>query len=219
MKLDITVRGSAEQRRPAERALVSIVAAIDGPDRQQVLADAVAIHDPIAAQLKELVEVRAVQNWASDQVRVHSHRQWASDGGRGELVHAVRMNVRAEFVDFERLSSFIDHWSGIEGVEIGEIGWDVTARNRRLYEAEVRKAAVEDAVTKAQSYADAVRHGRVVVTQLADPGMLVNPGGEGEPARFKPLAADLSRGGNAEIVLMPDEIVIEVQVDARFTSA
>lgn len=219
MKLDITVRGSAEQRRPAERAIVSIVAAIDGPDRQQVLADALAIHEPIAAQLKELVEIRAVHTWASDQVRVHSHRQWAADGGRGELIHAVRMHVRAEFVDFEQLSSFLDYWSGVEGVEIGEIGWDVTSRNRRLYEAEVRKAAVEDAVAKAQSYADAVRHGRVVVTQLADPGMLINPGGDGEPARFKPAAADLLRGGGPEVVLMPDEIVIEVQVDARFTSA
>ena len=38
----------------------------------------------------------------------------------------------------------------------------------------MRKAAVDDAIAKAQVYANAVRRGKVVALQLSDPGMLSN---------------------------------------------
>ena len=104
-----------------------------------------------------------------------SHRPWLGDGQRGDLTHVARLDVTAEFTDFERMSGFIDYWAGRDGVEVGSIEWDVTARHRRSYEAEARKAAVDDAVSKAQAYADAVRRGRVRAVQLADPGMLDGP--------------------------------------------
>lgn len=218
MTLDITVRGTAEQRRPAERAIVWMAASIEGSDKQRVFADAVAIQEPLTAQLRSLVELQSVLTWSSDQVRVFSHRPWDADGKRGEIVHVARVQVRAEFNDFERLSGFLDHWSGVDGVEISGISWDVTAKNRRIYEAEVRKAAVDDAVAKAQSYADAVRRGRVVAAQLADPGML-GSSGDAPVAMMKSASADMMRaGGGPELELAPEEIVIAVEVDARFTA-
>jgi len=212
MTLDITVRGSAEQHHQAERAIVSLAAAVEGADKQAVFADAVAIQEPLAGQLKELVELHAVQTWSSDQVRVFSHRPWDGDK-RGAMVHVAKVDVRAEFTDFERLSGFLDYWSGVDGVEIGGIGWDVTAKNRRIYEAEVRKTAVDDAVAKAQAYANAVRRGKVVAVQIADPGMLGGPT-DAPVALFK--AAD--RGPGPELVLTPEQIVIRVEVDARFSA-
>lgn len=219
MTLDITVRGSAEQRYPAERAIVSMAAAIEGGDKVEVFADAVAIQEPLGKQLRELVELHAVESWSSDQVRVYSHRPWDADGKRGDMVHVARVQVQAEFTDFERLSGFLDFWSGTDGVEIGGIGWDVTSKNRRAYEAEVRKSAVDDAVAKAQSYANAVRRGKVVAQQLADPGMLTNqsesPGGS--PVMYKSASMDMT-GGRSELDLTPEEIVIRVDVDARFVA-
>lgn len=217
MTLDITVRGSAEQHYPAERAIVSMAAAIEGSDKQQVFKDALAIQEPVAAQLKELVELRAVGTWSSGQVRVYSHRPWDADGKRGAMVHVARVQVGAEFTDFERLSGFLDFWSGTEGVEIAGIAWDLSAKNRRSYETEVRKAAVDDAVAKAQSYANAVRRGKVVALQLADPGMLTHHiEGHGTfPLMAKAGSAD-APGGGSELDLTPDEIIIHVDVDARF---
>lgn len=214
MTLDITVRGSATQHHPAERAVVNLAAAIEGFDKQAVFNQAVGVQEPVVGQLKELVDMHAVQTWSSDQVRVFSHRPHEPDGSRGEIIHVARVQVQAEFVDFERLSAFLDHWSGVEGVEIGTIGWDVTVKNRRLYEAEARKSAVDDAVAKAQSYADAVRRGKVVAVQLADPGMLSNPAEGSAPALLK--AAGFSAAGGPELELTPEEIVIRVEVDARF---
>ncbi len=213
MTLDITVRGSAEQHHPAERAIVSMAAAIEGADKQQVFADAVAIQEPLTSQLRELVELHAVQTWSSDQVRVFSHRPWDADGKRGAVVHVARVQVRAEFIDFERLSGFLDYWSGIDGLEVDGIGWDVTTKNRRIYESEVRKSAVDDAVGKAQAYANAVRRGKVTAIQIADPGMLASPGQPEQVALFR--AADVG-GGGAPLGLTPEEIVIRVEVDARF---
>lgn len=218
MTLDITVRGSAEQHHPAERAAVSLAVAIEGSDKQHVFSGAMAVQEPLTGQLKDLVGLQAVTSWSSDQVRVFSHRPWDGDGSgkRGATVHVARVQVRAEFTDFERLSGFLDHWSGVDGLEVGGIAWDVSAKNRRTYEAEVRKSAVDDAVSKAQSYANAVRRGKVVAVQIADPGMLAGPGDLQPSALHKVASFGLADGSGTDLDLTPEEIVIHVEVDARF---
>jgi uncharacterized protein YggE len=216
MTLEITVRGSAEQRFAAERATVTLATAIESNDKQQVYDDAVSVLEPLVIQLRELADRGSVSTWSSDQVRVYSHRPYDSDGNRGELMHVARLQITAEFTDFERLSGFIDYWAGRDGIEIGGIEWDVTARNRRSYEADVRKAAVDNAISKAQAYADAVRRGRVMALQLADPGML-NGDGEQSPIPFM-MTSSMDSDSAAELDLTPDEIVIHVEVDAIFAS-
>jgi uncharacterized protein len=47
MTLEITVRGSAETSHPAERATVTMAAAIEGSDKAEVFADAVALQEPL----------------------------------------------------------------------------------------------------------------------------------------------------------------------------
>ena len=218
MTLEITVRGSAERRYAAERGVVSLAAAIEGSDKAKVFADAVAIQEPLVSQLRELVELHAVSTWSSDQARVFSHRPWDEHGKRQAMVHIARVQVEAEFVEFERLSGFLDYWSGTEGIEVCGITWDVTIKNRRTYEAEIRKSAVEDAVSKAQIYANAVRRGKVVAHQLSDPGMLSGPPAEGPaPMAYKAMAMDAMAGGPV-LDLTPDDIVIHVEVDARFSA-
>ena len=218
MTLEITVRGSAEQRFAAERATVTMSAAIESTDKQQVYDEAVSVLEPLVLQLRELADRSAVSTWASDQVRIFSHRPWGPEGIRGELQHVARLQITAEFVDFERLSGFIDYWAGRDGIEISGIEWDVTVRNRRAHEAEVRKAAVDSAITKAQAYADAVRRGRVSAVQIADPGML-NGGGERSPEPLYLAAAAMGdRNGDASLDLTPEDIVIHAEVDAHFVA-
>lgn len=216
MTLEITVRGSAEKRYPAEQATVAVSAAVEGHDKKQVFHDAVAIQDPLTNQLAGLVERGVVTTWSSDQVRVYSHRPWGPDGNRLPLVHQANVQARAEFTDFERLSGFLDYWAGKDGVEIGGIVWDVTHKNRRSYEADVRRSAVDDAVAKAQSYADALRRGRVHAIQLADPGMLNNEPGQPRPMMAKAYMMDTAGGPQFE--LTPEEIVVLVEVDAKFVT-
>ena len=216
MTLEITVRGAAKQRFAAERATVTMAAAIENTDKQQVYDTAVSVLEPLVSQLRGLADRGAVSTWTNDQVRVYSHRPWGADGIRGELQHVARLKISAEFIDFERLSGFVDYWAGRDGVEVEGIEWDVTARNRRAYEADVRKAAVDDAITKAQAYADAVRRGRVLALQIADPGML-NGSGE-QPIPMTLAGAAMGDGEPRGLDLTPDEIVIHVEVDAHFVA-
>jgi uncharacterized protein YggE len=216
MPLEITVRGSAEQRFPAERATVSMAAAIESADKQQVYDDAVSVLEPLVMQLRGLADRGAVTTWSSDQVRVYSHRPWIGEDQRGELQYVAHLQIVAEFSDFERLSGFVDYWAGKDGIAIDGITWDVTARNRRAYESEVRKAAVDNAILKAQAYADAVRRGRVTAMEIADPGML-NGSGEHAPIPLAMKAASYD-DHIPELDLNPDEIVIHVEVDAHFSA-
>lgn len=220
MALEVTVRGEAERTYPAERGIVTLGATIEGPDKQRAFDQAVALQEPLANQLRALVSREAVTTWSSDQVRVSTYRPWVDGEQRGAPVHSASVSVSAEFVDFDRLSGFVDHWSGRDGVEIHGISWDVLDRNRRSYESDIRKAAVENAVAKAQAYADAVRRGRVTAVRLADPGMLnssdVAP--PGAYAREMKVAAFAADGGASSLQLSPAGIVLRVEVDAHFTA-
>ena len=216
MTLEITVRGSAEKQYAPERAIASLSAAVEGNDKEQVYTEAVALQEPLTGQLAELVERGAVTTWSSDQVRVYSHRPWGEDGRRLRLVHNANISAHAEFTDFEKLSGFLDYWAGKDGVQVGGIRWDVTTKNRRVYEAEIRRAAVDDAVLKAQSYADALRRGRVHAVQLADPGMLQNDPGQPQP--MVRMASFDKAGIGPELEMTPEDIVISIEVDAKFVT-
>jgi len=216
MSLLITVRGTAEETYPAERATLSVTVSIAGDDKADVARRAGEVQGPLHEQLEQLEQLGAVTRWSAGQVQVYSHRPWGPDGTRLPVEHVARLDATADFVDFARLSGFIDHWSGQEGVEISGPAWDVTPQNRRAYEAEVRRAAVDDAIHKAQAYSTAVRRGRVVAVELADPGMLGDQREGGVSPMFARMSADAA--GGAAIAVTPEPIVIASAVDARFTT-
>jgi uncharacterized protein YggE len=214
MVVDITVRGEAEARYPAERGIVTLVAAVERAEKQQAYDQAASVQQAVTAQLTELADRGAVLDWSSDQVSVYSHRPWRDNGEWENPVHVARVQIIAEFSDFDRLGGFIDYWASRDGVEIAGIVWDVLDRNRRIYENELRRAAVDDALIRAQTYADALRRGRVVATRIADPGLLDSGGGP-RPYELKMESAMADSGG---LQLTPEPVRIHVAVDAGFTA-
>jgi uncharacterized protein YggE len=215
MAVNITVRGEAEARYPAERAVVTLAAVVEAAERQQAYDQAVSVQQAVTAQLTELADRDAVLDWSSNQVSVSSHRPWRDNAERSSPVQVARVDIVADFSDFNRLGGFIDYWASRDGVEITGIVWDVLERNRPGYEAELRKAAVDDAIRRAQSYADALRRGRVVATRIADPGLLDSSGGP-RPYAVKLESAGVDAGGNLQ--LTPETVRIHVAVDAGFTA-
>ena len=221
MVVEITVRGEAEARYPAERAIVTLAAAVEKAEKQQAYDQATAVQQAVTTQLTELADRGAVIDWSSGQVSVSSHRPWRDAGGAPQAgsapspdrVHAARVEIVAEFSDFDRLGGFVDYWAGRDGVEIAGIVWDVLERNRRVYEAELRRAAVDDAVNRAQTYADALRRGRVAPTRIADPGLLDSGGGP-RPYALRMEAVGADTGGGLQ--LTPASVRIHIAVDAGF---
>lgn len=229
MAVEITVRGEAEARYPAERATVTMAAVVETAVKQQSYDQATAVQQAVTGQLTELADRSAVLDWSSSQVSVSSYRPWRDQGDpplaeasvsaggapTGNPLYVARVDIVAEFSDFDRLGGFIDYWAGRDGVEVVGLVWDVLDRNRRMYEADLRRAAVEDAVNRAQSYADALRRGRVVATRIADPGLL-DAGGGPVPFALTREASAADAGGRLQ--LTPEPVRIHVAVDAGFTA-
>lgn len=211
--LDIVVRGDARRRYPAERGVLSVPAEVSGPRRDEVYAEAVAVHDRLVAAVRAAEADGAVTTWSSQSVHVFVQRPVDQDGRPGAPVFHADIAVEAEFVDFDALSAFVDAWAVVDGVRIGGVNWDVTEANRLAYERDLRRLAVDDAVAKAQAYADAVGRGPVRAVQLADPGMSDAP--TPRTARFAMAAAP---GGGPELELRPRDIEIAAAVDARFVA-
>ena len=212
--LEVTVRGRARRRYPAERATVSLAANIEGTDRETVYRRAVELQQPLTADLERL-HPDAVSRWSSDQLRVFSFRPY-SEKGKRPLMYRVAIKVEAEFTDFEQLSAFLDRWATQDGVEVGGTDWDVSEDNRRTYEAALRADAVADATAKAQAYATAAGRGAVTAVQLADPGMLTDDRPVARPMMARMASAPA--GAPPVLEVRPDDIELEVAVDARFVA-
>jgi uncharacterized protein YggE len=83
---------------------------------------------------------------------------------------------------------------------------------------EARRRAVENAVAKATVYATSLGLSTVRPIALSDPGMLGDGSAPVQPPQplFARAASDTS---NASLTLKPEEIVIQVQVHARFAAS
>lgn len=221
----ITVQGEAEARRIAERAIVTITAAADGPDRSPVV-DAVAT---AAAEITALLTADhdptdgPVVRWKSDRARIWSDRPWNTAGEQLPLVFHAAISITAEFSDVEALSRFVETASRTEHVGVGAIGWNLTESTRRELETQVRSDAVRAAVEKAKQFADAVGLHEVTPVAIADPGLLGDGGrgddGNGGPRMRGAMMAMGAADTTPQFDFTPGEIVVRAAVDARFAAS
>lgn len=214
-EVQISVRGNAEGRYAAEVATVEARAALEDSDRETVRRRALEVVAALQDGLGPLEESGAVARWSSDQVRVFAERP-RKRGEPQPIVHHARLSVRAEFVDFDALADWVSGVATLDGAEVQGIGWDVEAETRRAYEAEVRRAAVVDAVAKAEAYAAAIGRTSVEPTHLADVGML-GDGGDDRPMTM--AAAGAGDGGDRpKLRLKPRDVIVRATVEARFVT-
>ncbi|WP_055475324.1 SIMPL domain-containing protein [Gordonia sp. HS-NH1] len=212
--LEIVVRGQARGRYRPERGIIHLVVRVEGADKPAVYTRAVEVHADLTRALTDHESAGGVARWSADSVRVYSYRPYSETGERREPVYNTRIRIETEFVDFEKLSEFIDVWASVDAVEIGDIDWDLRDETRRERERELRRAAVDDAILKAQAYSDAVGRGPVTPVLLSDPDMAsrVPP----SPRRAMPMAVAASPTPSPSLELRTDDIEIAVAVDARF---
>ncbi|OUC79067.1 SIMPL domain-containing protein [Gordonia lacunae] len=213
-ELEIVVRGNARGRYRPERGILHLVVRVEGPDKPAVYTRAVEVHTDLTHALADHETGGAVSRWTADSVRVCSYRPYSESGERRDLVYNTRIRIEAEFVDFERLSEFIDLWAAVDAVEIGDVDWDLREETRRDRERDLRRAAVDDAIGKAQAYSDAVGRGPVTPVLLSDPDMA--SGAVPSPRRAMPLAVAAGPPSSPSLDLRTDDIEIAVAVDARF---
>ncbi len=212
--LEITVRGWAERRYRPEQGTVVLIATFTESSSEAAHAKALELQSDVVSELTRLDEADALNTWHANDIHVFGHRPWI-DGKLSAVRYTTRIEMTAEFLDFEALAEFLVEWAGRDGLEVGRIVWDVLAENRPRHEATVRRDAVRDAIAKAQAYSDAVGRGTVVAVALADPDMLGARPEPAPPMLARAMGAPSDAGPSLE--LRPDDVVIVGAVDARFT--
>lgn len=217
----ITVHGSFETFRPAERATVHVGVGFEGSKRESVVTETTKSTQALVAGIVDRhdPEHGPVTWWASDRIRVWSSRPFNDKGEQKPLVHHALTSTRAKFRDFEELARWVERAATYPGVRIDGIDWALTESTKQSLIADVRRRAVEDARAKAEEYAGALGLAELSCVALADPGMLGDQvhGGGGGPVAFARAASMKADAGGLE--LTPEDIAVSASVDARFVAS
>ena len=156
--MKITVTGTSQMTLPAECVSVGISAGFTGPDRAAVVADTAALVERLRARLDE-----ATADGRGRDVRLSSLRTWTSVGGkRGTVRHVAE--VRGSFVldDLGVVGPLLGELAGIDGVQIGNLDWQLTENTLKAIQPDVLKAAFDHAVQRAEWIAAAAGLGAVL---------------------------------------------------------
>lgn len=219
---EITVRGCYSTSRSPERATVHATISYEGPAMEPVYQRVAGDLEALKASISPILDTEggAITRWSADQLRTWSNRRWNNDGSQLPLVYHASIGVQVEFGDFTALSSWVGgQVAGTEGFAVSTIDWTLIPTHREELHREVRNRAVQDAVTRAQQYADALGLGPIRPVAVADAGMLPDTSGpvDVQGVRQVRTAAALA-GGGPDMELMPKDIELSVLVDARFVA-
>lgn len=221
MAIEITVRGTFSMFHRPERGTVQATIAYEDsrmePVYQRLVTDLDTVGESIAALHDP--DLGPVTWWSAEQLRTWSTRPWNKDGKQMPLVHHAAVAVEVKFRDFAALSRWVgDCTASIAGFRVTQVDWALTVKRKDELLREVRTLAVQDAVTRAQQYSDALGLGVVSPGSIADAGMLVaglHPAGEASVGPVQPRAG----GANtAQLELLPNDIEVKAVVDARFVA-
>lgn len=220
----ITVRGSASSRETPEFGTPTLTVGFENEDRGEVLGATSALHGLVVEQLgaQQARPDAGLVSWSSGQVRVWGERPWNTQGERLPMVYHSAATVTATFRDFELLSRWLDEVSELAGVTVQGVSWSLSEERTASVQTEVQKAAIADAVRKAEVYAAALGLRQISAVAISDPGLLPSESGAAV------LTADI--GGVAHmhkssfenhggIDLQPEDIMVEAEVHARFSAS
>ena len=216
MPTTIAVTGHAEERIAPELGAVTLSVGGSGAARDDVYGRTSAAHERLLAAVRELEASGVLEKWSADQLRVWSYRPWNNEGRQLPVVHQASADVEVVFRDLGRLGEWVGDTAGSDELTIGGIDWRLTDATRTRVQETAQRAAVADAVAKAQVYASALGLGTPVPVELADHGMLSSQPTPMPKAMMMRAVADM--GGGAPTEFAPQDLVIEASVDARFTA-
>ena len=149
MQPTIVVRGEASREVPPELAVFSVSVAVRGHDRPAVVAKLAERADELRAALDAYGD--AIERRATGNVRVHPEYQADSMRPSG---YAGVVETSVTVTDFDKLEEMLPSLAVRDQVSIFGPWWRL--RPGSTAGAEVRRAAIADALARAREYAAAV---------------------------------------------------------------
>ena len=145
-------------------------------------------------------------------MRLSSRRTWTSVGGkRGTVRHVAE--VRGSFVldDLGVVGPLLGELAGIDGVQIGNLDWQLTENTLKAIQPDVLKAAFDHAVQRAEWIAAAAGLGAVEAVAVRD---------DAPPMFARPMMARAMMADSAtpSIDLDPEDVDVSVMLSVEFSA-
>jgi hypothetical protein len=213
----ISVRGESLLTVEPELADLTVVVTTQAKDRREAFERLVKRNDEVLELLRSYGD--SVDKVESSGVAVHPE---VRKGGRDEKIRAYRGAVRIEVAvgDFAVLGEIVARVADLEAAHLEGPNWRLR-RTSPVYR-KARTRAVQEALTRAQDYAEALGSRITGLIELADTGLMqsqvVRPQRAPFAAAGRALAAPPAPGAAEPPALDLEPVAQEVRasVEARF---
>ncbi|MFZ4842380.1 SIMPL domain-containing protein [Mycetocola saprophilus] len=218
--ISVVVGGFAQREYPPSRAEVSAFIEVEGAERADVVARASRLHAELTVAAQQLADQGATTRWHAQSVAVGTSPFWGPDGQRGADIQKASAGLTLRFQDFSALTDWVTRLAAEPLVRVSGVDWDIAEADRAERIADVRAAAVADAIARAAVYARAAGAGTPVLEALFESGL--RPSGTGNDGGFRPkgrsftmASADMA-GGDSGFDLTPRPFVVSAEITADF---
>lgn len=216
--VEITVVGHGQASFTPERCTVSLTVRSDGRTAEAAAEPAHRLVKELTGLIDPLYNAESgpIDAWSLDQVRHSRNRPFNHDGEQLPYVYQALASIDVKFSQIDVIDAFVYAVSALEGVDIGHFEWTLTEDSSTENTRYVRTLAVQDAVEKAEVYAQSVGRTAITALAIADPGLLgvATAAGRQEYA----VAARAYKSADEGFELKPQDIVIRAEVHARFAA-
>jgi uncharacterized protein YggE len=214
--VEITVVGQGQASFPPERCTVHLTVRTDGRTAESAAEPAHRLVRELTGLIDPLFNPSTgpIDGWSLDQVRHSRNRPFNHDGEQLPYVYQALASIDVEFGQLDVIDAFVYAVTALDGVDIGHFHWALTDESFVASTRRVRTLAVQDAVEKAEVYAQSVGRSSVTALAIADPGLLGVAASHQEYA----LGSRTYKGADDGFELAPQNIEIRAEVHARFAA-
>jgi uncharacterized protein YggE len=227
----INTSGSATISRPPERAVVSVHISANGTKQKEVTAGVTQTAQKLQTDLNQLApkdakgaaaENAPITHWSMSSISSGSYFVYIQKDGNTEkeIQYTTSTSLQIRFADFEKLAQAVPNLANIPFTSIRSISWQLTDKTKASLVSEVRKAAVEDAFSKARDFASAAGKEHVIPVEISSDiqaqGPRPIPGGGlfgGPPTRS---ANALTQNNEDALKFVPEDVNMNCQVQVKF---
>lgn len=217
--VEITVVGQGQATFPPERCTVSLFVRTDGRTAEAAAEPAHGLVKDLTGLIDPLYnpERGPIDEWALDQVRHSRNRPFNHEGEQLPYVYQAVASIDVKFSQIDVIDAFVYAVSALDGVDVGHFDWSLTEESSAEKTRHVRALAVQDAVEKAEIYAESVGRSAITALAVADPGLL----GVAASSHQEYALAGRAYTSSADdgFALKPQDITLRAEVHARFAAS
>lgn len=187
----ISTSGQAKQVFASDEATVSVYLNLEAKTHKEASSIATKLHNDFAAKLRSLSEKQKLSKLTISQLRVRSYDRWLEK--KTEKYFAASSSFSFSMTDFQLLEELLGEISQTEGLSESNLNWGLSDEQLTKVLPDLQRAALQDALNKAENYASALGAKGIKVLAVYEPGT--------EPPRPRGFAQPMMKMAMADAAL------------------